>query len=107
MNFNKNVKKTILIDVQNRTAPNKIYTSMQIFVLVLKIRGMAYTAKSQILLVLIKKLQAKSAILLFAGATFFVHVFCTGVYTDVVCHKLKMEVMRPKFTTKEIGKGCC
>ena len=57
---------------------------MQIFGLVLKVRGMAYTAKSQILLVLMKKLQAKSAILLFAGATFFIHVFCTGVYTEVI-----------------------
>ena len=59
---------------------------MQSFGLMLKIRGMAYTAKSQILLVVIKKLQANSAILLFADATFFVHVFCTGVYTDVRCN---------------------
>ena len=57
---------------------------MQNLGLVLKIRGMAYTTKSQILLVLMKKLQANSAILLFADAIFFVHVFCTGVYTDVV-----------------------
>ncbi len=60
---------------------------MQDFGLVLKARGMAYTAKSQILLVLMKKLQANSAILLFAGATFFIHVFCTGVYTDVSFHQ--------------------
>ena len=44
---------------------------MQSLGLVLKIRGMAYTKKSQILLVLMKKLQAKSAILLFVDATFF------------------------------------
>ena len=60
---------------------------MQNFGLVLKIRSMAYTSKSQILLVLMKKLQAKSAISLFADATFFVHVFCTGVYTDVACNE--------------------
>jgi hypothetical protein len=57
---------------------------MQSFGLVLKVRGMAYTAKSQNSLVLMKKLQAKSAILLFAATTFFFHVFCTGVYTDVI-----------------------
>lgn len=44
---------------------------MQSFGLVLKVRGIAYTAKSQILLVLMKKLQANSAILLFADAIFF------------------------------------
>jgi hypothetical protein len=59
---------------------------MQSFELVLKVRGMAYTAKSQILLVLMKKLQANSAILLFAGAKFFIHVFCIGVYADVRCN---------------------
>ena len=52
---------------------------MQSFGLMLKIRGMTYTAKSQILLVLMKKLQAKSAISLFADATFFVHVFYTAI----------------------------
>ena len=56
---------------------------MQSFGLVLKIGGMAYTAKSQNLLVQMKKLQANSAILLFTGVIFFVHVFCTGVYADV------------------------
>ena len=61
---------------------------MQNFGLMLKVSGMAYTAKSQILLVLMKKLQANSAILLFPDATFFVHIFCTGVYTDVI-FKLK------------------
>jgi hypothetical protein len=69
---------------------------MQSFGLVLKVRGMAYTAKSQILLVLMKKLQANSAILLFADAIFFVHVFCTGVYTDVVCNNKQKELHRSK-----------
>lgn len=62
---------------------------MQNLGLVLKVRGMAYTTKSQILLVLMKKLQANSAIFRFADAIFFVHVFCTGVYTDVVIHSKK------------------